>query len=605
MVVCNKMSLSDARLSLLLPGRSTRFQGRAIRFWLFLLCPFFMIEAASAELNSPLDLVTSDVAICVEVPHLDETWSRVQSSPLADRVRGFAPLLRFLDSPGMRHWQAVEDHVSRQTGSRLSVQLRRLFARSLVIAIYVPASGEPRGILIGEAEDPEAISNALATWGKLEPGGVVTNKLHRGKKYLQRKRDPQAPESAFIAVSERWFAVSDHESMIHDVIDRFLLLSGTVTESSASHSLTQHPSFVRNRERLSREGVAYVHVNARPWDRGLEEVPQDPADLIKVIDVWKKVSAVSGCLRLDGGIVCESEIELETSGLTSEWSKQVLTASKASTWTARIPNGALLALSGGIEVAPLIQVFMEHASSEDPEGFAKMRRMGRSVFGGTDVLNSVLPALCRDFGGYLTVRRDARRSQMSFDGAMGFAADFPAFDKLDEGLGAMLSLLAVYLSAETPEIVTVERSHKEGVAVRALSESARFPLAYGFVPESPGKLVIAGSESQLIRAINPLTESDTNHRFNDHAARFFPGMNQLIWFDAAETRQVLSRHGSELANSLANGSHEEDLRISKRFEQITPFLGLVDSLFISGRVDTDHVRIVLGCGLDSDPKPAR
>lgn len=566
------------------------------------IASFFGCSAvvSAVELQSPLDLVTNDVAICVEVPHLEDTWKQIQSGPMAARLRGFAPLLRFLDSPGFRHWQAVEDHVSRQTGARLSAQLKRLFARSLVLAVYVPATGEPRGILIGEAETEDAITTALSTWSKLEPGGVVTTRLHRGQKYLHRKRDPNARESAYIATSGRWFAVSDQESMIHDVIDRFLLLTNATTDAAFEGSLTRLPSFTRNRDRLNRNGAIYVHINARPWDRGLEEAAQDPADPIKLINVWKTISTVSACLRVDQGLVCETEIELEMSNVPADWSKLVQTASDHSTWISRIPGGALLAVAGRLEIAPVVEFITNRMSADDPENFSRIRRICRSLFGGTDVLSSVIPALARNFGGYVTVRRDEVRNQLTVDGVVGFAADVPSLERLDDGLGSLLSLLAVFLSSESRDVVTVERKPHDGVFIRSLSQSARFPIAYGLGSESPAELIVAGSESQLMRAMKPPAETDINRRLVEHSNRFFPGMNQVIWFDTAETRRVLLNHSSELANSIANGSHDEDVRLSRRFEQMLPYLGLVDSLFISGQIASDHVRVVFGGGLDSD-----
>ena len=81
--------------------------------WL-LLVPFVGQSSNAAELTSALDLVTNDVAFCLEVPQLQENWDRLESGPVMARLRAFPPFQRLLESPGFRHWQLVEEHDAHQ-----------------------------------------------------------------------------------------------------------------------------------------------------------------------------------------------------------------------------------------------------------------------------------------------------------------------------------------------------------------------------------------------------------------------------------------------------------------------------------------------------------
>ncbi len=563
-------------------------------------------KTMAVETLSTLDLVTDDAAFCLEIPSLDETWGRLESGPMMNRLQSFPPYQRFLVSHGFQQWQAVEEHVTKQTGSKLSAQLLDLFGKSLVLAIYVPPTGNPRGILIGEAIDAAAIQMAIATWNKLEPTEVISTKSHHGRRYSQRKKHATAAESLFIATSDRWFAVSDHETLIQDVIDRFASLTSDTPRSSVNDTLRQSPLFAQNRQRLKADSVAYVHVNARPWDHGLEESSRGTNDPIDMAAIWKHVTVVSACLRIDRGIVCDAVVELDTARLPHGWSQFVATASSKPSWIRRVPAEALLAIEGRAELAPLIRHMLNQVPSNDRAELAKNRRIAQSIFGGQDVLDSILPTLAREFGGFVTTRTDDRTNKVTLDGALGFTldslGDAGMLLDLDHGLDSGLSLLAAYLSAEGKNVVTIRREQNESTRLRSMSETAPFPVGYGFKGTS---LVVAGSRGRLRQTLDSLDEASSHPRLAEHSSRFFSGTNQLIWFDVARTREVLEQNGPDLDQLFAHGSADETSNLVKRFEQFRQHLGLVDALFVAGHIASDHVRVVFGGGLDSNGSKQR
>ena len=568
-------------------------------FSLFLIVSVDMTNLFGAEAFTAVDLVTADVALCLEVTDLDETWTRFEAGPHLDRLRTFPPFQRLLESGGFHQWQAVEDHVARQTGTKLSSQLRALFGRSLVLAVYVPQTGNPRGILIGEAIDEAAIQTALATWNKLEPNAVMTRKSHHGHGYLQRKKQAPSVEISFIAITDRWFAISDNESLIHDVIDRFVRLSSETSQSSTTDSLTASPRFVQNRRRLKTDGVAKFYINARPWDRGLEEASQGSNDPFNIAEVWKRVNSVSARLRLDQGIVCDAVVDLETSRLPHGWTKLVATAGGSSQWVHRIPAESLLAISGRIELAPVFRHVFNQIPAKDQAELTKIRRIIQSQFGGKDLLETILPVLGRDFGGFVTTRTDKQTNKVALDGALGFSLGSPSeqemLSEIDHGLDSGLSLLAAYHSVEGQQIVTVQRNQSEAIRLRSLSATAPFPIAYGIKGTN---LVIAGSRDRLEKTLESLDEPVNSSRLVDHSNRFFADANQLIWLDMVRIRQVLEQSGPDIAQIFAPNSANEASRFAQRFEQARHYLQLVDSLFIAGRIESDHIRITFGGVLD-------
>jgi hypothetical protein len=559
-----------------------------------------MAATSTAEENiSPLDLVSSDAALCIEIPHINETWTKLENSPLMERLRGIPAWQRLLESHGVQQCQMIDEYVARQTGQRLSVQLRALVGRSLVLAVYVPADGPPRGILIGEAIDRTAIEKAIATRNKFEPNEVTSLKTHGGIRYEQRKKHASDAQSIFVATFDRWFAISDEELLIHDVIDRFALATGTATTPLATEPLGRTKAFVQNVERLKSGCSAYLYINARPWDRGLEEASRDERGPINPAMIWKHFSAVSACLQLEQGVVCEAVVELETSRLPSGWSQFVTTASIDPEWRRRIPSEALLAVGGHLELAPFLRLLVSQVPPRDQPELAKNRRIAQSLLGGHELLEVVLPALARDFCGCIVARKDDRTTRMVLDGAVGFAANAPGDAKLlsdvSHALDTGLNVLAAFFSAESREAITVEREQTASQQLSWLSAGAPVQVAFGLKGDN---LVIAGSPERLRRSFDMLDRGGSHARLTDHSERFFSKANQLVWFDTAVTRELLRHRSSDIAQFFVHGSTEESLRMVNRFEQVRPVLGLVDSLFIAGRIESDHIRVTFGGGLD-------
>lgn len=569
-----------------------RFTGRLSGLLVALV--FACQIATAAEPISALDLVSEDVAVCLHVPNLNETWAAVERDPMLDRLRSIPVIQRLLESRGIQHWQTINDHVGKQTGQKLGAQLRALLGRSLVLAIDVPATGRPRGILIGEAIDAAAVETALATLNKLEPHEIVTAKTHHGVRYQQRKKQANAAESTFIATSGRWVAVSDTEALVQDVIDRFVRATNSAGRSGDSGTLGQSSVYARNQQRLAPNRAAYLYVNARAWDRTLEAVPHDAKEPIHPAEIWKHISAVSASLQVEDGLVCDSVVELDTSRLPPNWSQFVATSAGESSWSTRIPAESLLAVSGQLDLAPFFRFFVKQVPERDRAELAKNRRIAESLLGGYELLDSVLPALARNVCGYAVVRKDEPTNSIKVEGAVTVqlsVVDQKLIPGIAEGLETSLTVLAAFFSAKGPDVVTVQREQMNSINLHLLSAAAPIPVAFG----SKGNTLVAGSsKDRVLTSFELMEHGNERSRLVEHAQRFFPQANQLIWLDALQLRQVLERNGAEIARFLNHEPSDE----SKRLDHVRQLLSLVDSLFVAARIESDHIRVTFGGGLD-------
>jgi hypothetical protein len=266
-----------------------------------------------------------------------------------------------------------------------------------------------------------------------------------------------------------------------------------------------------------------------------------------------------------------------------------------SSWARRIPADALLAVSGHLDLRPMVQFFLKQVPQHELAELTRNRRVAESLLGGNELLSAVLPALARDFCGHVLLRKDASTDAIKVEGAVAFnlsaSEDAKLLPGITQGLEKSLSLLAAFFSAKGPDVVTVERERSNSQALQWLSAAAPIPAAFG----QRGNILVAGSSKERVLASFELLEKSIDRsRLADHAQRFFPHANQLIWLDAAQFRKLLDNDGAAVARFFHHESSEE----FRRFDHVQQLMRLVDSLFIAGRIESDHLRVTFGGGLD-------
>ena len=65
-------------------------------------------------------------------------------------------------------------------------------------------------------------------------------------------------------------------------------------------------------------------------------------------------------------------------------------------------------------------------------------------------------------------------------------------------------------------------------------------------------------------------------------------------------RSLLNNQHADVARLFAHGSVDEANRLDKRLVQMQSALQMIDSLFIASRIESDHVHVVFGAGLDAE-----
>ncbi len=564
---------------------------------------------------SPLDLVGESAALCLEVPRLAETWKRVEHSRMAERVRAFAPFVRFVRGPGFQQWTQIEKYVTQATGQPLSEQLLGLCAESLVVAVYLPEGAKPQGVVIARARDSAALRQAVEAWGKLEPQHVEKTWQHRGQTYIQRAKSAGSKEVLFYTIVDRTLVLSDQEALVRQSIDfqqaaaaRAELREPTV---ATNRPLRESPLYRTARARLRDDSIAFLHVNARAWDKALGEGARNDPGAIPVLKVWQHVSALAGSLRFDEGVALDVVAELDRERLPSGWTRFVQSSQAATGWSDRIPSDALLSIAGRIDVRPLIQMWLAVMPEAKSDDFARGRRMLRSLLAGRDLFDDVLPAVLSDVTIHASAQKDVAVGSAPFE-LLGVLAWKPAAEEassaehsrlassLDNALQFGLNFVAGYLAHERPESNVIVGSTTTGeTTIRWLKGLSPWEPAYAIAAH---RLIVSSSRASLTRGLAEATPNSAKagraSRLAGHEQRFFPAMTQLVWFDSVRTREALGRHSDWIATTLAQRSPESKSKIASRLANLGEVFQLFDSAFLAGRLNDDHVRVVFGGALD-------
>ena len=564
---------------------------------------------------SPLDLVGESAALCLEVPRLGETWQRIEHSRMAERVRAFAPFVRFVRGPGFQQWTQIEKYVTQATGQPLSEQLLGLCADSLVIAVYLPDGAKPQGVAIARARDSAALRQAVDAWGKLEPQHVDKSLQHRGQTYIQRAKSAGSKEVLYYFVVERTLVLSDQEALVRQAIE-FQLAAAARAESreptvAVVRTLRESPLYRTARARLRDDSAAFLHVDARAWDKALQEGAKNDPGAVPVLKVWRHVSALAGSLRFDEGVALDVVAEFDREHLPSSWTKFVKSSQTTTGWADRIPTDALLAIAGRVDVRPLVQMWLAATPDAKTDDFARGRRVLRSLLAGRDLFDDVLPSVLSDVAIHASAQQDVAVGAAPFEllGVLTWkpeveaasSTDHPRLaSSLDNALQFGLNFLAGYLAHELPESSVIVGSETTGeTTIRRLRGLSLWEPTYGIEAQ---RLIVSSSRAKLKRGLADATSNSPaagrSSRLAKHEQRFFSAMTQLIWFDSVQARQALARHSDWLATTLAQRSPESKPQIALRLSHLGEALQLFDAAFLAGSLSDDHVRVVIGGALD-------
>ena len=571
-------------------------------------------RAFAADEVAPSSLVGESVAVCLEVPRFEATWSKLQSSRLAARLKVFPPVERFLGGAGFQKWTLVEEHVRRTTGNSLSEHLLGAFSESLVVAVYLPEGKPPEGVVIAQARDATALKKALQAWATLDPQHDSQTKEHQGHTYVRRAKSAKSTEVVFHTTFGRTIALSDHERLIHQVIEFHAAANRKdgPADTDTPRVLRDLALYQTNMSRLPVESAALLFINTRQWDRVVHEALRTSPDAVRFQPVFQQVAAMSASLRLDDEVVVTLVADTGGAPAPAGWLRFVAGTNGGGDWGRRIPAEAIAAISSRLEIGALVRAWLTTSPDTKTDDFARGRNLLKSLLLGRDLFEDVLPQVLRDWTISL-VPMDAAVADLSplemvgrfsLKGNEKLASHHPSLEtSLDQALqfgmtlfGAMLSHQRGALGAGTGPVLVESESSAAGTT-RTLNGLRPWTPTYTLTPQ---QLTAATSRRALTSGQTLPRESTSarTSRLADCEKRYFRSTTQLVWVDSARLRSVLEKRSDWIAGQLAPDSPEGRERVRKHLSHFESATKVFDAAFLAARFDEDHVRIIFGAALD-------
>ncbi len=564
----------------------------------------------AADEVAPLSLVGESAAVCLEVPRFEATWSKLQTSRLAARLKEFPPVERFLGGAGFQKWTLVEEHVRRTTGNSLSEHLLGAFSESLVVAVYLPEGKPPEGVVIAQARDASALKKALQAWATLDPQHDSQTKEHQGHTYVRRAKSAKSTEVVFHTTFGRTIALSDHERLIHQVIEFHASANRKAAAADAPRVLRDLALYQTNMSRLPVESAAFLFINNRQWDRVVHEALRQSPDAARVQSVFQQVAAMSASLRLDDEVVLTLMADTSGAPAPAGWLRFVAGTNGGGDWGQRIPAEAVAAVSSRLEVGALVRAWLTTSPDAKTDDFARGRNLLKSLLLGRDLFDDVLPQVLRDWTIAL-VPVDAAVADLSpldlvgrfsLKGNEKLASHHPSLEtSLDHALQFGMTLFGAMLShqrgASDAAPVLVESESSAVGTVRMLNGLRPWTPAFELTPQ---QLTVATSRRALASGQTPPNKS-TSARTSRLVAcekRYFRSTTQLVWVDSARLRSVLAKRSDWIAGQLAPDSTEGRERVRKHLSKFEAATKVFDAAFLAAKFDEDHVRIIFGAALD-------
>lgn len=575
-----------------------RFPYRVFGPYVIALAASCLSWSADAGDMAPIQLVSESAALCLELPRVEESFQKLRGSDLLVRLKAFPPVERLLAGPGYQKLIAVENFTRATTGQSLSHQLLAAFGESILIAVYLPEGQRPQGILIGKARDEDSLKKAIQTWSTLDTNHVSQTRERKGQQYVRRAKATNPAEVVYYSALERIFVLSDQEALVQQAIDRYLSATPTSSPDSSAppsiRSLGDADLYRTNRARLPKEAAAFAFINARAWDKAVETVTQKSPDAAWVRNAIQSVSAIGITLRLDNEFVVDGVADVSPESRSSDWQRFVKATQGGGNWDSRIPADAVAAISGRMNMRPLIQTWL--TKIPQTQDFLRGRKALSSACLGQDVFLDVLPALLQDWTLTATAESsaDAPAELRATFSMQGQSHDPTRQHGIDNALHFAMNLAAVHFSyqgSESASPVIANAELTDAGLVRSLSGLSTWNPAY----------VLGRDSLQLATNRTALTSSSSNldsSRLTITARRYFSSASQLVWIDAAKLRDLLSKQKERLADMAAPSSEESRDRVRMQLTKVTEAIKLFDAAFVAASFDNDHVKLIFGASLD-------
>jgi hypothetical protein len=525
------------------------------------------------------------------------------------------------------------EHARDQIEGVLQVSLTeirdQILGDSVVIALRMPLD-EPvdpqraRGIVICKARDRALLQKLVDVVNTTQKGNgelasILDREWHQTR-YAVREfpAGSSRPAEAYVTFPDGTFAISNAESLIHDVIDQ---KTGKLDGAPAGDSSrTASARFRALDRRLPRRALVRLFIDPRMVETLLRNGPQSQSPGHELIEkyVGAMQSAGAALVVRDGKIAVQTAEVFENGKFHDLVGNLVGAASPGAAQLNRLPATTLAVGSLQVDFASTYEALAHRVPEAERTRLANVETILRGILLGQDLRSRILPAL----GPRILVSVDEPQRWDAKGEATGPTAahwPFPSVlvlelrgetDKRTAGNGsepvrpsvsgalenALDTLLAVATLDERrgqgrTRIVSREVA---GVVVKSLDP----PLPAAFAVDHKGQRLILGTSPDAVeRYLAAGSDAEAGARFQRLRDLAFPDARSFLCIDLAAVESMIVRHHDGLAESIATrqGRARED--VAGDLDRLLDLTKLFDAAYLTNRVDEPSATVYHSIGL--------
>lgn len=557
--------------------------------------------AETSPIDSLLELVGDDAALCVGLPNLAGRVERVRDSAFFARIEQSPLWGRWKSSPQAQRLEQLRSALEQLSGRPLPQVLDGLFGQAVVLALYWPEDREPEGVLLLRVTDPELVDDALAVLKRIEPQRRSETLRYAGQTYLRLLRPAagQRPtETLYLAQLESAVALSDKEGMIRRVLELHTRQEGRSSlTATAATPLGQSSEFRDALGSLSPDAAAWLYVRPRAWDRLWEQASAGKQPPLPMA-VWQQWQSLIWGLHVQEGVVTELLVRQQTDHKADAAQPSPVNTSPLD----RIPADAVAAVAVNASPARLGRAFLGLVAEKDRPKFESFRRVLRGLLLGADLFDDLLPTF-EQWSGYAVLAPDHLPERFPLEGALTLSTSAKPKQSQDpsaaqRGLANALqvawNLWTASINSHQSERLAVVRSKQSAPGSPHWLEGIP-ALRPAYLLNDAG-LTLATSPSLAVAA----AEGRPTHRLTDDPAflrtrsQWFATEDQLVYFNIRRLHDFLDANADRLVQSFHKSDGDTPQQAERRLREFTEALGLFDAAFVAGDATVNRIRIVAG-----------
>ncbi len=587
---------------------------------LFLISALFsaICTTEGQEKIHPIDLISADAAICLQIPNLHRNLQRLKDSDLAQHIERLSFYQEWLNSGDVKQAREDRKQLEQQTGRSVEQLIEDLFGTSVVIAamVHEDSPAEVNNLVITEIKNNESLKIVLELWQKSD-GHQIRKKRHSARPYVQHLpvKGP-AGEAVFHVQLGDLFAFSNSEQEIQRVIDLYSR-DDDVAAPASQNSLASQPRFQVASRNLSDEGLLHIHVNPRKWTRTLKTYFQKQAEGNPDFDfdtrqfdaIWSHLHWLRAEVRADAELVVDLKVDFDGRQFGHQFAKTMEATRGEADFVAKIPRNAFAFIAGRQNASAWSE--WTPATAAEQQTLNQIKAVSSGVLLGLDLFDDVLPAFGPNWCGYVVPREDFATSAIPVDGLLAFEL-MPEKDHTGKNSKPMarkaiqnalrfgMNLLVATTSkpqVNPPPIV--KPYHRDGLHGYSIENLGPCQPSFAI---SDHYLMLASSQE----LIDEFVQDDKNATLATTPAfrRLKTGplnqMNQILFLNIEQLRGFLIEHQESVLSNAKPGDESDQSAHKERFIRLMEMMSVFDGMFVAANADVDSARIVIGASIAPD-----